>query len=132
MLVHIVDAKYVDGYRIEVLFNDGRKGVADLGETLKGPNDLVFDGTDTFTYTASDGTSTSLPVTITITVTKPSRFPKKFWKKLFSVSDVVSASLLRNIASTWRGSVQARTALPASPTTSSSSASPWRSGTGRS
>ena len=37
MLVHVVDATYVDGYRIEVSFNDGRKGVADLSEALHGP-----------------------------------------------------------------------------------------------
>ena len=37
MLVHVLDAKYVDGYRIEMLFNDGRKGIADLSEALKGP-----------------------------------------------------------------------------------------------
>ena len=37
MLVHLVDAKYVDGYRIEVSFNDGRKGIADLSDALQGP-----------------------------------------------------------------------------------------------
>jgi len=37
MLVHVVNAKYVDGYRIEVSFNDGRKGIADLADTLHGP-----------------------------------------------------------------------------------------------
>lgn len=37
MLVHVVDAKYVDGYRIEVSFNDGRTGIADLSEALRGP-----------------------------------------------------------------------------------------------
>jgi hypothetical protein len=37
MLVHVVDAKYVDGYRIEVSFNDGRKGIADLSDALRGP-----------------------------------------------------------------------------------------------
>jgi hypothetical protein len=36
MLVHVVDAKYLDGYRIEVVFDNGRKGVADLADTLKG------------------------------------------------------------------------------------------------
>lgn len=41
MLIHVVDAKYVDGYRIELSFSDGRKGVADLAETLIGP---VFEG----------------------------------------------------------------------------------------
>ena len=37
MIVHVVDAKYVDGYRIEVSFNDGRKGIADLSDALQGP-----------------------------------------------------------------------------------------------
>ena len=37
MLVHVVNAKYVDGYRIEVTFNNGRKGIADFAETLSGP-----------------------------------------------------------------------------------------------
>ena len=37
MLIHVVKAKYVDGYRIEVAFNDGRQGVADLTEALRGP-----------------------------------------------------------------------------------------------
>ena len=37
MLVHVVNANYVDGYRIEVTFNDGRKGVADFADTLRGP-----------------------------------------------------------------------------------------------
>jgi len=37
MLVHVVNAKYVDGYRIEVSFDDGRTGIADLSEALNGP-----------------------------------------------------------------------------------------------
>ena len=37
MLVHVVNAKYVDGYRIEISFNDGRKGIADFTDTLRGP-----------------------------------------------------------------------------------------------
>ncbi len=37
MLVHVVDAKYVGGYRIEVSFSDGRKGIADLSDALCGP-----------------------------------------------------------------------------------------------
>jgi len=41
MLVHVKDARYVDGYRIEVTFDNGRKGIADLSETLVGP---VFEG----------------------------------------------------------------------------------------
>jgi len=37
MLVHVTDAKYIDGYRIEVSFNDGRTGIADLTDALRGP-----------------------------------------------------------------------------------------------
>ena len=37
MLVQVVDARYVVGYRIEVVFDDGRKGIADLTDSLQGP-----------------------------------------------------------------------------------------------
>jgi hypothetical protein len=37
MLVHVVNAKYVDGYRIEVTFNNGQTGVADFDGALTGP-----------------------------------------------------------------------------------------------
>ena len=37
MFIHVVNAKYVDGYRIEVTFDNGRKGIADFAGTLKGP-----------------------------------------------------------------------------------------------
>lgn len=37
MLVNIVSAKYIDGYRIEVTFSNGRQGIADLTEALQGP-----------------------------------------------------------------------------------------------
>ena len=36
MFLHIVKAKYLEDYRIEVVFSDGRKGVADLAEALQG------------------------------------------------------------------------------------------------
>lgn len=36
MILHIINAKYIDGYKIEVAFNDRRKGTADLSETLHG------------------------------------------------------------------------------------------------
>lgn len=36
MFLHITQASYLDGYRVEVVFNDGKKGVADLSEALKG------------------------------------------------------------------------------------------------
>ena len=43
--------------------------------------------------------SATSPVTIRMIVTKPCSEPKKFEKKLFSVSHAVSASLLRDISS---------------------------------
>ena len=36
MILHVTDAKYLDGYKVEVSFNDGRKGIADLSEALRG------------------------------------------------------------------------------------------------
>ena len=37
MLLHVSHARYLDDYRIEVQFNDGKKGVADLAGALDGP-----------------------------------------------------------------------------------------------
>jgi hypothetical protein len=37
MFVHVVNAKYIDGYKVEVVFNDGRQGIADLAEAIRGP-----------------------------------------------------------------------------------------------
>ncbi len=37
MFLHITDAKYVEDYKIEVSFNDGKKGIVDLSASLKGP-----------------------------------------------------------------------------------------------
>lgn len=37
MILHVMEAKYLGDYRVEVAFNDGRKGVADLYEALRGP-----------------------------------------------------------------------------------------------
>ncbi|MBI2779758.1 MAG: DUF2442 domain-containing protein [Gammaproteobacteria bacterium] len=37
MFLHVTEAKYVGDYRIEVLFNNGRRGVADLSNALVGP-----------------------------------------------------------------------------------------------
>lgn len=36
MFLHITKARYIEGYKVEVSFNNGRKGVADLFEALKG------------------------------------------------------------------------------------------------
>ena len=37
MLLHVTSAKPVEGYRVQVSFDDGREGVADLTEALVGP-----------------------------------------------------------------------------------------------
>jgi hypothetical protein len=37
MILHITSAKYIKDYKVEVTFNDGRSGVADLSDTLRGP-----------------------------------------------------------------------------------------------
>jgi hypothetical protein len=37
MFLHVKDAKYLEDYMVEVTFNDGRKGAADLSDALQGP-----------------------------------------------------------------------------------------------
>ena len=37
MILHITEAKYIEDYKVQVVFNDGRNGVADLLEVLHGP-----------------------------------------------------------------------------------------------
>lgn len=39
MFLHIISARYANGYRIKIKFNDGREGVANLSESLTG---MVF------------------------------------------------------------------------------------------
>ena len=36
MFLHITNARYLEDYKVEVSFNNGRKGIADLAEALKG------------------------------------------------------------------------------------------------
>ena len=36
MFLHITNARYLEDYKVEVFFNNGRKGIADLAEALKG------------------------------------------------------------------------------------------------
>ncbi len=36
MILHVINAKYIGNYKVEVSFNNGRKGVADLSEALHG------------------------------------------------------------------------------------------------
>lgn len=37
MFLHVIEARYLESYTVEMSFNDGRKGVADLSDALKGP-----------------------------------------------------------------------------------------------
>lgn len=37
MILHIKHAKYIEDYKIDVTFSDGRRGVADLSDALRGP-----------------------------------------------------------------------------------------------
>ena len=37
MFLHVTKARPLDGYRVEVCFDDGRQGIADLTEALEGP-----------------------------------------------------------------------------------------------
>lgn len=37
MILHVTDAIYIGDYCVEVTFNDGRKGVANLFQALRGP-----------------------------------------------------------------------------------------------
>jgi len=36
MFLHITNARYLEYYKVEVSFNNGRKGIADLADALKG------------------------------------------------------------------------------------------------
>jgi len=36
MFLHVVEAKYIDNYKIEILFSDGHRGVADLEGSFRG------------------------------------------------------------------------------------------------
>jgi hypothetical protein len=36
MILHVTDAKYLEEYRVEVSFNDGKKGIVDLSQSLEG------------------------------------------------------------------------------------------------
>lgn len=36
MFIHIISAKYLNDYKVQVTFNNGREGIADLSGSLKG------------------------------------------------------------------------------------------------
>lgn len=37
MMLHVIQAKYLDGYRVQISFSDGKIGIADLSRNLVGP-----------------------------------------------------------------------------------------------
>ncbi len=37
MFIHVKDARYVDGHRVHIWFNDGSHGEIDLSQSLDGP-----------------------------------------------------------------------------------------------
>ncbi len=37
MILHITGARYLKDYQLELSFNDGKKGIADLSQSLDGP-----------------------------------------------------------------------------------------------
>ena len=48
MFLHVTKARPLDGYRVEVCFDNGRKGVADLTEELEGPMFEALQDPDVF------------------------------------------------------------------------------------
>ncbi len=43
MLIFIDDAKYIEGYKIELFFNNGERGVADLEDTIVNDHRKIFE-----------------------------------------------------------------------------------------
>jgi hypothetical protein len=37
MILHVNEAKYLNDYKVEVVFNDGKRGIADLSDIFRGP-----------------------------------------------------------------------------------------------
>ena len=37
MFMHVTDARHVEGYRVQLTFNDGTSAEIDLGDSLDGP-----------------------------------------------------------------------------------------------
>ncbi len=37
MILHVTATKYLQGYKVHLVFNDGRQGTADLSDSLDGP-----------------------------------------------------------------------------------------------
>lgn len=41
-MINVIAAKYLHDYKIEITFDDGKKGVVDLFETLKNDHRAIF------------------------------------------------------------------------------------------
>jgi len=54
MLLHVTKAEYVGDYKVDVSFNDGRKGVADLSPALRGGVFAPLKDKDLFSKLAVD------------------------------------------------------------------------------
>ena len=48
MFLHVTDAKYIEAYKINIFFNNGRSGVADLSPALHGPAFEALQNKSTF------------------------------------------------------------------------------------
>ena len=48
MILHVTRVKYLKDYKVEVGFNDGREGVADLSDALYGPVFKLLKNKDEF------------------------------------------------------------------------------------
>jgi len=54
MILHISKAKYLEGYKVEVVFNNGQSGVADLADALTGPVFTPLKDTSLFSQLSVD------------------------------------------------------------------------------
>jgi hypothetical protein len=41
-MIYVIDASYVDGYRLRISFSDGREGIVDLRDTILEDNRPIF------------------------------------------------------------------------------------------
>ena len=48
MFLHITDGKHLEEYKVEVAFNNGKRGIADLSEALHGPVFELLKNQETF------------------------------------------------------------------------------------
>ncbi len=61
MILHVIEANYLDGYRVHLRFNNGDEGEVDLSETLDGAIFEPLRKTDNFSQFALVGHTLSWP-----------------------------------------------------------------------